>query len=87
MSYSGGDGLAQGVGGTALGRDSQARWGRGAVVRCQSIKWFGRVSRCGGDVCAGASSEADLARGGAQPSSEADLAQGGVQPSSEADHA
>jgi hypothetical protein len=33
----------------------------------------------------GPSSEADLARGGAQPSSEADLARGGVQPSSEAD--
>jgi hypothetical protein len=33
----------------------------------------------------GPSSEADLARGGAQPSSEADLARGGAQPSSESD--
>jgi hypothetical protein len=37
-------------------------------------------------MCArGPSSEANLARGGAQPSSEADLARGGAQPSSEAD--
>jgi hypothetical protein len=33
----------------------------------------------------GASSKADLTRGGVQPSSEADLTRGGVQPSSEAD--
>jgi hypothetical protein len=59
---------------------------RGMVrtYRCQSIKWLGRGSRCGSDVPVGASSEADLTRGGAQPSNEADLTQGGAQPSIEA---
>jgi hypothetical protein len=78
--YSGGDGLPQGVGGTASGRDSQACQGRGAVLRCQSIKCSDVRAGTGASHARGPSSEADLARGGAQPSSEADLAQGGVQP-------
>jgi hypothetical protein len=48
------------------------------TCRCQSIKWLGRGSRYGGGVPAGASSEADLTRGGVQPSSEAGLARGGI---------
>jgi hypothetical protein len=40
---------------------------------------LGRVSRSGGVACAGALSEAHLARGGVQHSSEADLARGNVQ--------
>jgi hypothetical protein len=51
--------------------------------RCQSIKCPDRGSGYGGGMPAGASSEADLTRGGVQPPSEADLTRGGVQPSSE----
>jgi hypothetical protein len=88
VSYSGGDGLTGRVGGTAPGYDSQAHQRdsvRGFVCRCQSIKCPGRGSRYGGGELVGASSEADLTRGGVQPASEADLTRGGVQPSSEAE--
>jgi hypothetical protein len=62
----------------------RVRW-TACTCRCQSIKWLGRGSRCGGGVAPGASSEEDLARGGGQPSSEADFTQGGNWPSSEAE--
>jgi hypothetical protein len=60
--YSGGDGLAREL----------AEQRRGVIPRrvgvvaqtcgCQSIKWLGCASRCGGDVCAGT-----LERGGLRP--------------------
>jgi hypothetical protein len=78
--YSDGDGLPQGVGGTAPGCDSQACQGRGAVLRCQSIKCSYVRAGMGASRARGPSSEADLARGGVHPSGEADLAQRGVQP-------
>jgi hypothetical protein len=72
--------------------------GTACTCMCQSIKWLGRVSRYGGGVPAGTSSEADLTRGGVQPpseaephprgdwpSSEAGLNRGGARPSSEAE--
>jgi hypothetical protein len=72
--------------------------GTACTCRCESIKWLGRGSRYEGGVPAGASSGADLTRGGVQPPSEAEPyprgdwplsetgpARGGVHPSSEAD--
>jgi hypothetical protein len=81
-----------------LGESAEQRQGviprrvRGVArtCRCESIKWLGRGSRCGGDMPVGAlerggphprgalpSSEAGLTRGGGWPSSEADLSRGG----------
>jgi hypothetical protein len=67
VSYSGGDGLTERVGGTAPGYGSQARHRddvHGFVFdlracRCQSIKCPGRGSRYGGGEPVGASSEAE----------------------------
>jgi hypothetical protein len=69
--YSGGDDLTGMVGGTVPGYIAKRVRGTACSCSCQSIKWLDRGSRYGGGVPAGASSEADLARGGVQPSSEA----------------
>jgi hypothetical protein len=68
-----GMGSHQGVGGTALGRDSQAR--DGATLPCQSIKCSYPRTRAGALVRE-PSSEAEPARGGREPSSEAESARG-----------
>jgi hypothetical protein len=83
--HSSGDGLPQGIGGTAL----DAIPGRVRVVvrvlQCRSIKCPYTGAGAGTTCVQVPSSEADLARGGAEPSSEVDLARGGAEPSSESD--
>jgi hypothetical protein len=70
-----GMGSHQGVGGTALGRDSQAR--DGTALPCQSIKCS--YPRAGaGALAREPSSEAEPTRGGREPSSEAEPARGGA---------
>jgi hypothetical protein len=83
LPHNGGDGLTGELAEQRRGVISRHVRGTTCTYRCQSIKWLGRGSRYGGSMPAGASSEADLTRGGDWPSSEAGLTRGGAQPSSE----
>jgi hypothetical protein len=93
MLNSGGDGLPPGVGGTALGRDSQACQSSGAALWRQSIKCS--YARAGTGACGsvGNARMGALERSGPRPRGPSALerggprSRGGVDPSSEADPA
>jgi hypothetical protein len=72
LLHSGGDGLTGELAEQRRGVIPRHVRGTTCTYRCQSIKWLGRGSRYGGSVPTGASSEADLTRGGVQPPSEAE---------------
>jgi hypothetical protein len=98
LPHNGGDGLTGELAEQRRGVISRHVRGTTCTYRCQSIKWLGRGSRYGGSMPAGASSEADLTRGGTGPRARQaspegapsprarwNLARGGDWPSSEAE--
>jgi hypothetical protein len=90
---SGGDGLPPGVGGTAPGRDSQARQSSGAALWRQSIKCPYARAGTGARGGVGKARMGALERSGLRPRGCSALerggprSRGGAEPSSEVDHA
>jgi hypothetical protein len=90
---SGGDGLPSGVGGTAPGRDSQARQSSGAALWHQSIKCPYTRAGAGARGGVGKARVGALERRGPRPRGCSTLerggprSRGGAEPSSEADPA